>query len=116
MAKKKNKKQKADALTASIVGNREQAEYTPPGVDTTEAINNEEISRTLSPTALANLVAQSKKGNGLALTTLALEMREEDASFGGNLRTRKLALLNQPCTVAEGENERANELDTVVKS
>ena len=107
MARKKRKKQVLQALAVST---KDQAEYTPPGVDTTEAINSEEISRTLSPTALANLVAQGKKGNGLALTTLALEMREEDASFGGNLRTRKLALLNQPCTIAEGENERANEL------
>ena len=105
--KKKNAKQKAKI---PVIGNREQALYTPPGVDTVEAINAEEISKSLSPASLATLVEQSKKGNTLALTTLALEMREEDASFGGNLRTRKLALLNQPCTVAEGPNAKANEL------
>ena len=89
---------------------REQAEYVSPGVETVEAIDAEDVSKSLSPSKLASLVAESKKGNGLALATLALEMREEDAAFGGNLRTRKLAVINQPCNLIEGENEKANEL------
>ncbi len=108
MSKKKAKKQhKTEPLAVS---NKEQAIYTPPGVDTVEAMNNEEISKSLSPSRLANLVNESKKGNGFSLVTLALEMREEDASFGGNLRTRKLAVLNQPRTLQESDNAKANEL------
>ena len=111
MSKKKAKKQQKTEPLA--VSSKEQAIYTPPGVDTVEAMNAEEISKSLSPSRLANLVNESKKGNGFSLVTLALEMREEDASFGGNLRTRKLAVLNQPRTLQENPQSthaKANEL------
>ncbi len=108
--RKMSKKNKAKAGQMRLApGKPEQAEYTSPSVETLEAMNATEISASLSPSKLASLVREAKKGNSLALVTLALEMREEDASFGGNLRTRKLAIVKQPRTV-KPENPKATEL------
>lgn len=108
MGRKSTNKRKKAAQQA--ITSAEQAQYSSPSVDTVEAMNASEISNSLNPAKLAGLISSAKKGDSLALVTLALEMREEDASFGGNLRTRKLAIVKQPRTIAEGENEQAAEL------